>query len=126
MKRSWIGLLLLIGLLAGSWAASNAMTELHEDSAEKLEQASHMALSGNWAGAAFLTAQVRHSWDKWEWFRAAQSDHNPTEEIDAMFAALEVYGNARERVAFSALCREMAKKIQAVGEAHSLKFSNLL
>lgn len=126
MKRSWFGFFLLLALLVLALLSSLAMVRIHEENAEHLEQAARLALAGNWAGAAFRTAQAEHTWDRWELLRSALADHNPTEEIDSLFAALEVYGTAREKVAFAALCRETAKKIQAMGDAHSLKWRNLL
>lgn len=126
MKRSWIGLFLLIFLLAGAFLTSLAMEKLHTKNAEILERASQCALEGNWAGAAFLTAQAEHHWEKWELFRAALADHTPSEEVDALFASLEVYGSVRDKVAFSALCRELAQKVEAIGKAHSLELHNIL
>ena len=84
------------------------------------------AMKENWAGAAFATAQAKHNWEKWDLLRSALADHTPSEEIDALFAALEVYGSAKDKVAFSALCRELSLKMLAIGDAHSLKFHNLL
>ena len=126
MKRSWIGFFLLLTLLAGSFWASRTMVVIHTENSENLEKAAQCALVDNWAGAAFLTAQAEHDWEKWDLFRSALADHNPTEEVNALFATLEVYGSARDKVAFASLCRELAEKIQAIGDAHSLKFHNLL
>ena len=126
MKRSWIGFFLLAALLAGSLWASRTMVTIHTENAEVLEKAARCALGGDWAGAAYLTAQAEHDWEKWELFRSAMADHNPSEEIDALFAAMKVYGSAREQVAFASLCREISEKMQAIGDAHNLKFRNLL
>ena len=126
MKRSWIGFFLLVALLAGSLWASRTMVTIHTENAEVLEKAARCALGGDWTGAAYLTAQAEHTWEKWELFRSAMADHNPSEEIDALFAAMKVYGSARDQVAFAALCREISEKMQAIGDAHNLKFHNLL
>lgn len=126
MKRSWIGFALLVILLAAALVSSWAMEEFHEAAANKLEQAGQYALAGNWAGAAFLTADVQRDWDRWELLRCALADHSPMEEIETLFSALEVYGTAREKVAFAALCREAAQKMEAMGQAHGLQLHNLL
>lgn len=126
MKRSWFGFFLLLALLTAALLCSQAMVRIHGENAALLEKAAGLAMEGDWAGAAFLTAQARGIWDKWTLLRTALADHNPVEEIDGLFAALEVYGRAREKVAFAAACRETAKKIQAMGDAHSLKPENLL
>lgn len=126
MKRSWIGLFLLVFLLAGSLVASRVMVTVHTDSAEKLEQAAELALEGNWAGAAFLTAQAQHKWKQYDFLRSALIDHNPGEEIDADFTVLGVYGSTRDSVNFAALSMQTAKKIHAIADAHRLKLHNLL
>ena len=126
MKRSWIGLLLLLVLLAGSLIASHVMLTVHSESAEKLEQASRFALDGNWTGAAFATAQAKQQWERYDFLRSALSDHAPGEEIDACFAALRVYGAAAESVSFAALSSQTATMIRAIADAHSLKFHTLL
>lgn len=126
MKRSWLGFLFLLLLLAVSLVSTWAMAHIHEDAAEKLEEAADLALSGQWPGAAYLTAQVRHSWDKWELLRAALADHGPMEDLDADFALLEVYGRSQERLAFAAMCREMACRMEAMGDAHGFDLKNIL
>ena len=126
MKRSWFGFFLLLLLLAASLFASRTMVTIHAENAEALNQAARFAMKENWAGAAFATAQAKHNWEKWDLLRSALADHTPSEEIDALFAALEVYGSAKDKVAFSALCRELSLKMLAIGDAHSLKFHNLL
>ena len=126
MKRSWIGLLLLLVLLAVGLLSAWAMEEVHEPVSEHLEEASEAALAGQWGKAAFLVAAAQRNWENWKLLRTALADHGPSEEIEALFAVLEVYGTAREEVAFSALCREMAEKIEAIGEAHGLVPENIL
>lgn len=126
MKRSWIGLFLLIVLLVGSLIASNIMLTVHRESAEKLEQAAQFALDGNWTGAAFATAQARQQWERYDFLRSALADHAPGEEIDACFAALQIYGASAESVGFAALSKQTAQMIRAIGDANSLKFHNLL
>ena len=126
MKRSWIGLFLLILLFAGSLLASHVMVTVHTDSAENLEQAAQFAMEGNWPAAAFLTAQAQSSWKRYDFLRAALANHSPSEEIDAHFAVLSIYGSAKDSVNFAALSRQIANKIHAIGDAHSLKFHNLL
>jgi len=126
MKRSWFGFFLLVILLLAGILSSLAMEDVHEPIADKLELASKAALQRNWAAAAWHTADARDNWEQWEMFRAGFCDHGPTEEVDALFSALEVYGSSRERIAFAALCREIAEKIQAIGESHGLDWKNLL
>lgn len=126
MRRSWIGFFLLLALLAAGALATWSMGEIHEPISRELEQAAESCLNKNWGMAAFHTAQARREWEKWQLLRATLTDHDPTEEIDALFATLEVYGSCREELAFAALSREMAEKIEAIGDAHSLIWKNIL
>ena len=126
MKRSWIGFFLLLALLGIGLLATWVMADIHEPMEEKLEEAAEAALDENWPKAAWLTASVRQDWEKWLLLRAGLVDHGPMEDIDAMFAALEVYGASREKIAFAALCRELSKKIEAIGDAHGLQWENIL
>jgi hypothetical protein len=50
--------------------------------------------------------------------------HKHMEEIDACFAQLEVYCRMKEETAFAAACGETARKVEAMGEAHGLKWEN--
>lgn len=126
MKRSWLGLGFLVLLLVLSLLTTSAMSRIHEDSAEKLEKAADLALTEQWPQVAWLTAQVRTSWDKWELLRAALADHGPIEDLEADFALLEVYGRSREKLAFAATCREMARRMEAMGDAHGFDLKNIL
>ena len=126
MKRSWIGLILLVVLLAASQLVTWAMDRIHEPIARQLEQAAEAALDNDWAKAALLAGNSGTQWRKWAHFRGCFADHSPMEEIDAMFAQLEVYAAAEENAAFAASCAETARKVEAVGEAHGLVWWNLL
>jgi len=126
MKRSWIGFFLLLILLGLGILATWGMAEIHEPIAEELQLAAQGSLKGNWGKAAFHTAKARQDWKKWQLVRASLTIHEPMEEIDALFSVLETYGSCRETVAFAALAREMAEKVEAIGDAHSLDWKNIL
>lgn len=126
MKRSWIGLVLLLVLLTAGLLTTWAMARIHEPIARNLEQAAQCVILGDWVNADKFSREARDSWEKWAHFRTCLADHSPVEEIDAGFGALEVYKTAQENVAFAASCMELARKIEAVGEAHGLLWWNVL
>lgn len=126
MKRCWIGLGLLLVLLAAGVAVTWAMDSIHDPIAEDLNQAAECILLGDWDSAERFFLQARGEWEKWENFRACFADHNPVEEIGANLAMAEIYRAAREDVAFAAACAEAAEKIEAVGDAHGLFWWNVL
>lgn len=126
MKRSWIGLGILLILLVLGLLSTYAMDRIHEPIEKDLKQAAECAILGDWVNADMFFRQAKGNWEKWEHFRACLADHTPTEEIDAEFAMLEVYCYAQEDAAFAAGCCELARKAAAVGEAHGLVWWNML
>lgn len=125
MKRSWIGLGLLLAALAASLLVTWSMDRIHGPIARELETAADYALAGDWDRAAALASGAGTEWKKWAHFRGCFADHGPMEEIEANFAELEVYSIAREKTDFAASCGEIARKVKAMGEAHGLVWWNL-
>lgn len=126
MKRSWIGFALLLVLLVLAVLSTWAMDRIHAPLEEALNQAAQCAQQGDWTNAERLSRQAMENWKKFEDFRGFLADHTPTEEIDSGFATLQVYCHNREPLAFAALCRDLAQKCAAVGEAHGLSWKNIL
>lgn len=126
MNRSWFGFALLLLLLALALIASWSMEQIHKENAEWLEQAAVLALADNWSGAVQKISDVRHNWTRWKLLRSALADHTPMEAIEASFSSLELYCARQELLPFAALCRELARQMDAMGDAHRLKAENLL
>lgn len=126
MKRSWIGLALLLVLLGLSLLATWAMDRIHGPIAADLEQAAESAVLGDWTNADYFAQKAWSQWEKWSHFRACLADHTPTEDISAEFAAVQVYCVCRDQTNFAAACGELAKKVEAVGDAHGLVWWNVL
>ena len=59
MKRIWIGIGLLIVLLIGGLWISNTIADTHLPSAEDLEEASQLALEGDWDRASALMNRAK-------------------------------------------------------------------
>ena len=125
MKRSWIGLGLLVLLLILSWVSALAMVRLHAPVEDNLNQAAQCALLGDWVNTEAFFRRGKEKWETLERFRACFADQTPVEEIDGQFALLEIYCLTQERSAFTASCRELAEKCAAVGEAHEMVWWNL-
>ena len=126
MKRSWSGFFLLLVLLLAGLFSAWQMTGIHEPIEAQLLQAAYWASVEEWKTAGKFFEKARESWKNSEHFRSCFADHNPVEDIDAAFAMLEVYCTAREEITFQAACRDLARKVAAVGEAHKLVWWNLL
>lgn len=126
MKRSWIGLFLLLVLLAGSICVTCAMGQCHEAIARDLSSAAEEAIHGDWGQGKALLLRAREAWGSTRRFAACFADHTPMEEIDALFAQVEVYAEAREEPDFAAGCAALARKMEAMGQAHGITWWNLL
>lgn len=109
MKRLWVGIILLVVLLAGTLAVTVAMDRIYAPITEALEAGDLEA------------AEVRYQ--RWRDLTAAFADHGPMEEMDALFARAEICEDEQER---KALCAELAKRAQAMSNAHSPTWWNLL
>lgn len=126
MKRCWFGAILLLILLAVGLLATWGMNAWHDPISDDLERAAEAALDEEWHRAEQLTARARKRWEKHWNFSAAFADHEPMEEIDAAFAQLEIYSQARDQVSLAAACAALARQVEAMGDAHGLTWWNLL
>ena len=109
MKRLWVGILLLLVLLAGTLTVTVAMGRIYAPMVEALE-------------AGDLEA-AEERYGRWRQLTAAFADHGPMEEMDALFARAEICGDEQER---RALCAELAQRAKAMSNAHSPTWWNLL
>ena len=126
MKRSWMGFILLLVLLGAGLFTTWQMTAIHEPIEAQLLQSAYWASLEDWETATLFFQKAQKNWKKSEHFRACFADHGPVEDIDAAFAMLKVYCAGEEAMAFEGACRELARKVAAMGEAHELVWWNLL
>ena len=125
MKRMWLGVAILLGIL-GLGIFSAVTTETFQEKVSRdLRYAARAAEAGEWdtAGRRFL--QARETWQQERDCNAAITDHAPMEEIDRFFAQGSVYLAEQERVDFSACCRALSVLVEAVAEAQSLNWWSL-
>lgn len=126
MKRMWIGLVLLAVTLAVGIVLTVTFDMLHRPLAEKLDEACLAAMAGNWDKAMQLTVQAKNDWEKARNFTAAVADHEPLEEIDAIFARLEVLGGLQLQGEFVSECAHLSRLAAAMGESQAVTWWNLL
>jgi hypothetical protein len=126
MKRMVIGSVLLISLLVGGALSSRAMVQWHAPLEETLCQAAEFACTENWEQAKYLRRKAQESWESRWHMAAAFADHGPMEEIDSLFAQLEIYEAYQEPMGYSALCMELSRELGAMGDAHIPNWWNLL
>ena len=126
MKRCWFGVFFLALLLIGGLFVDKIMGRSHTPVAQALDRAAECAMAEDWTGAEALADRARETWEENWHFSAAFADHEPMENIDALFSRLTVFAAAREKEEFAALCRELSRQVKAMGDAHDLKWWNLL
>ena len=126
MRRFLLGVGLLLALLAlGLWI-SFTLTQTHQSIAHTLEEAAVQTLSGDPDTGRALAQQAQQVWEAHWHSTASVADHAPMDEIDGLFSQLEIYAQAGQEADFAANCTRLSKLIDAVGEAHSLTWWNLL
>ncbi len=126
MRRLHLGLGLLAALLAtGIWLTS-VFVRLHEPVSGTLEQAQEAVWEGDWEKASMLTHRVHQDWKNTREFIAAVADHEPLEEMDAMFYRLEAECRLRQADEFAADCAELARLANAMAESQKIVWWNFL
>lgn len=126
MNRFWLGIGLLVLLLALSLWVTVEMTAIHDPISETLEKASRQTLSGDFFGGIASAQQAQKDWEQHRHATASVADHAPMDEIDGLFAELEIYARTGETQHFAATCAQLSRLIYAMGEAHGLGWWNLL
>ena len=126
MKRSRFGAGLLIFLLILGALSAWGMGIWNEPVAQMARQAGQAALAQEWSAAEEQIQGAKALWERRYPFCAAFADHEPMEDINSLFAQLEVYALRRDEVSFGAVCAQLAEDVTAMGEAHSLTWWNLL
>ena len=126
MKRCWFGLGLLVVLLGASIWVTWHMDHAHAPIASAVEQAAQRALGGDWGNAAALAETARAGWEEGWNISATFADHEPMEEINGLFAQLEIYAQAKDSLGFAAVCAQLQESLKAMGDAHGFVWWNLL
>ena len=125
-KHFWFGTALLAGLLALSLAITGFMCAIHRPTQHFLEQACQAALQDKPAQAQSFAAQAEARWQRFHNLSAAVADHDPLEEVDRLFAQLSVYAQSDEWTEFTACCAQLCRQVQAMIQAHTPTWWNLL
>ena len=126
MKRSKFGFGLLLALLILGLVSTWAIIRSTAPITETLRRAGERGFLGDWDDAMASMAEAKGCWEKTYPLCASLTDHEPMEDINSLFAQLEVYGESRDTRNFVAVCALLAEELNAIGEAHTLKWWNVL
>ena len=126
MKRIWIGIVLLAVLLWAGFRTSDFMAQTHVPIVQDVRRAGDLALEEQWGTAQAFAKRGRDRWEKKRPVTAAIADHEPMDEIDALFAQLDTYAKVEDEIYYCALCVHLASLLEAVSQSHSLTWWNLM
>lgn len=126
MVRGWLGVGILLAFLLLGIFGEKAMSDAHLPVGDILEQAAEKTLEGDFAGGVSLGLEAKGRWEKAWNATAVMADHSPMDEVDALFAQMEIYAKTGEEPHFAACCKELAQRVQAVAEAHRFRWWNVL
>ncbi len=126
MKRLWLGIGILAVLLALCSAVTLSMERIHSPIAEDLSRAAEAAQKEDWGKANALAGAARARWEQYWHFTAMVADHTPMDELDGLFAELEIYGREQEMPHFAATCAHLRQLSQAMADSHTPSWWNLI
>lgn len=125
MNKLWIAVVVLAVLLGMGIASAFFMDTVHRSLATQLEQAAALAES-DWEEAKSLAGSARENWEEHKHLVAALADHEPLEQLDGMFAELEVCQKQADKACFAVVCVRIASLAGMLSESHSPCWWNLL
>ena len=119
MKRFWVGVAITALLLGLGITVTVGMHRICLPISQALEQAAH---AEDWASALALSRRARADWERWQQLSAAVTDHEPMEEIDALYHALEIYAKHEDVLRFSEACAQLSSMTEAIAESQSVNW----
>ena len=125
-KRFYLGLAILVLLLALGIGTTVSMRAIHKPVAEMLYQAADLALKEDLSAALPLSKKAYNRWQKYHSFTASFADHSPMDDTDTLFQEMLVYGQTDEIPHYTACCRQLAVLAEAMYDAHVFSLKNLL
>lgn len=126
MKRFWLGAGILAALLAlGAWATVGMGRICHPVS-YRLSSAADRVQAGQWEQAVALSQQAQGQWERWHNVTASVTDHEPMEEVNSLFAALDIYARQADTLRFADCCARLSALTEAIGEAQAVYWWSIL
>ena len=126
MGKFLLGVGILLTLLVLGFGVTAYANGAHVPITQSLQQAAQLSLSGNLDAAADLASHANDRWQAGWHLVAVFSDHAPMDEIDGLFAQLELYGKSGRFQDFAATAARLSALVEAMAEAHRPTWWNLL
>lgn len=126
MKRMWIGIGLLLVIFAAAlwlWLGLGGVFGRISDS---LDRAAEAAAARDWAAAEENARAATQAWNTYRKIAASFTDHEPLEDMDALFRELAIYSRDKLSTEYAVVCVHLSRLAEAVEEALSLRWWSLL
>ena len=125
MTRLWIGIGLLLALLAAGIWLYMGLSPFHEELAVNLDRAAELAMEGDWENAQAIAESSRKVWQSRQKLTAAFIDHEPLERAQALFSEMALMKPEQYRE-FSSVCVHLAQTCRSISEPLKLNWWSLL
>lgn len=126
MNRLWIGIALMVLLLAMGVGLLWGSVAFFGSISHEMELSCEAALADNWAQACQTVKNCRSKWDQYCRFWSAFTDHAPIEQVQTLFTQLEIYEAQQLKVEFATCCQALAREAEAIEESHGLAWWSVL
>ncbi len=123
MTRFWIGAVTLLVLLGLGATTTWLYADTYDPLAADLRQAQDLAMQGDMTAAQKQVTQATNHWQHWRKFAAAVTDHALLEEMDGLFAQLELVSQPLE---LALLCAKLSAQAEAMSESQKITWWNVL
>ena len=125
-KHFYFGVGILLAFLILGFLVAFFMDTVCDPISLQLENAAVEAMSGDLEKGISLALEAKQRWAE-DWKKMATvADHTPIDEIEGLFAEMEVFAQARDAEHFSACCAQLSRRMEAMADAHSLTWWNLI
>ena len=119
MRRIWIGVGILLGLLVLGILVMQITDRRLGAVSDTLQQA---AQAQDWNEAVSLSALAQRQWKQRWHLMASLADHTDMDAVDSLFAQLEVCENDP---LYILLCARLAREVEDISEGVSICWWNL-
>lgn len=126
MKKGWLAIGLLAGMVVLSLWHVSALGRLTADLGGRLEQAEALAERGDWDRAVQMTQEASKEWDGRAFYLHVTLDHKTADDIAVGFAETLRFLEWKEAGAYSAANARLMEQLELLGEVERPNLENLL
>lgn len=126
MKKGWLAVGVLAGMVALALWHVSALGGLTGSLTQGLRAAQSQAAQGNWAAAERLTGEAAERWAREGLYLHVTLDHKTTDDIAVGFAETLGFLRQRDEGEYAAANAQLMERLRLLGEAERPSLENLL